>query len=136
MANLSDILNSIYKKKSDLLQDPETDPDVVEKEYKKMSFVVNRCLSYFPDTVFYAQEMNRHSSLDGKLQYLFYLHGVPKGSRFARGIKVINSEHLEYVKEYYGYNSKKARKALEILSLENIEYIKARLYRGGTTKKK
>jgi hypothetical protein len=75
------------------------------------------------------------SSLDGKPQYLFYLNGVPKRNRFARGMKVENQEHLKIVKEYYKYNSKKARKALEILTEEDIQYIQKKLYRGGFKKK-
>jgi hypothetical protein len=136
MPDLGQILNSIHKNKKDLFLDPEADPILAEKDYKKLAFVVNRCLSYFPDTIFYAQEMNKRSSLDGKPQYEFYLHGVPARNRFARGMKAENPEHLEIVKEYYGYNTKKARKALQILSPEDIDYIKARLYKGGVGKKK
>jgi Bacteriophage clamp loader A subunit len=136
MAELGDFLNSINKNKKDLINDPESDPIVVEKEYKKLSFVINRCLSYFPDTVFYAQEMNMRSHLDGKPQYEFYLHGVSPKSRWSKGIKIENPDDLEVVKEYYGYSSKKAREALKILSPEDIEYIQARLFRGGVGKKK
>jgi hypothetical protein len=135
MPDLGEILNSIHKHKNNLFEDPDTDPQLVEKEYKKLAFVVNRCLSYFPDTIFYAQELNMRSSLDGKPQYLFYLNGVPKRNRFARGMKVENQEHLKIVKEYYKYNSKKARKALEILTEEDIQYIQKKLYRGGFKKK-
>jgi hypothetical protein len=136
MPDLGEILNSIHKHKNNLFEDPDTDPQLVEKEYKKLAFVINRCLSYFPDTIFYAQELNMRSSLDGKPQYLFYLNGVPKRNRFARGMKVENPEHLKIVKEYYGYSAKKTRKALEVLSPKDIEYIQARINKGGMGKKK
>lgn len=118
------------------MEDPELDPKLVEKEYKGLAYVINRVLGYFPDTIFFAQEMNMRSSLDGKMQYLFYLNGVSKRARFAKGIKVENPQHLEIVKEYYRYSTKKARKALEILSEDDIKYIQARLYQGGLVKKK
>ena len=46
--------------------------DLAENDYN--SFIVNRSLSYFPDTVLYANEMNRYHFLDKKLQYEFYLN--------------------------------------------------------------
>jgi hypothetical protein len=136
MPELGDFLNSINRNKNNLMQGEDCDPEQAEKDYKKLAFVINRCLSYFPDTVFYAQEMNMRSSLDARPQYEFYLHAIPKKSRFSRGIKAENPEHLAIVKQYYGYSNKKARKALEILTEEDIEYIKARLFQGGISKKK
>ena len=136
MPELGDFLNSINRNKNNLLKSPDLDPELAERDYKKLAYIINRCLSYFPDTVFHAQEMNKRSLLDGLPQYLFYLHSIPKKSRFAKGMKAENPEHLEIVKEYYGYSTKKARKALEILSEEDIEYIKARLTKGGLVKRK
>ena len=136
MPTLGDFLNSINRQKNNLMKDPGLDPELTEKEYKKLAYIINRCLSYFPDTIFFAQEMNMRSSLDGLPQYLFYLHGVSKKSRFAKGFKAENPEHLEIVKEYYGYSDKKARKALTILTEEDIEYIQARLRKGGPLKRK
>jgi hypothetical protein len=136
MPDLGQFLNSIHKNKNNLFKDPETDPQIVEKDAKKLAYIINRCLSYFPDTIFFSQEMNMRSSLDGKPQYLFYLNGIPQRSRYAKGMKMENPEHLEIVKQYYGYNTKKAQKALGILSPEDIEYIKARFNKGGISKKK
>ena len=136
MPDLGQILNSIHHVKNDLFQEEGSDPQLVEKEYKKLAFVVNRCLSYFIDTVFHAQEMNQRSSLDGKPQYQFHLHAIKKGKRFSRGMKIENPENLKIVKEYYNFSDKKARKALQILSPEDIGFIKARMYQGGIGKKK
>src|SRR5271169_1959296 len=104
MPELGQILNSIHQYKNNLFKEDGADPQVVEKEYKKLAYIVNRCLSYFPDTIFYAQEMNMRSSLDGRPQYEFYLNGIKKGKRFARGMKSDNSEYLAIVKDYYGFN--------------------------------
>jgi len=136
MVDLSAFLNSINKTKKNLLKDPENDPQYVEKEYKKLAFVINRIFSYFPDTIYYAQEMNKRSSLDGIPQYLFYLYGLSARPRFSRGIKADNLENLDVVKEFYNYSTKKAREALQILTDKDIEYIKKRLFRGGINKKK
>lgn len=136
MPELTEWLNSINKSKTDLIKDPDGDPIASEKEYKKLAYIINRCYSYFPDTIFYAQEMNMRTHLDGKPQYEFYLHGLKPDKRFSKWFKAENPEHLEIVKEYYQYNTKKAREALKILTIDDIEYIKARLFRGGVGKKK
>jgi hypothetical protein len=38
---------------------------------------------------------------------------------------------LDYVKEYYGYSNEKAREALTLLTKEQLEHIKEKLYKGG-----
>ena len=62
--NHFDYLNSINLTKQDIMVD-----DICEKAYN--SFMVNRGLSYFADTVVIANEMNRHHQTDNKLQYQF-----------------------------------------------------------------
>lgn len=119
------------------MQDPKLDPAFVEKEYKSAAYIVNRTLSQFPDTILFAQEINKRSLLDPKLQYLFYLGAIP--SKFRKSDKWLRAEkieNLDLVKRYYKYSSKKARKALEILSEDDIKYIKDRLFEGGKLSKK
>ena len=43
-------------------------------------------------------------------------------------------EELEYIKEYYGYSNEKAKQAIDILTVEQIEEIKQSLTKGGRTK--
>jgi hypothetical protein len=136
MADFFRFLDSINKTKKNLLEDPESDPQVTEKEYKKFAYVINRIFSRFPDTLYYAQAMNQRSSLDGAPQYLFYLHGVSKRPRYAKGAKDEKPENLDLVKEYYSYSDKKAREALKILTEKDLLYIAARLYQGGIKKRK
>ena len=47
----------------------DEDPDAVKKY---PSYIVNRCLSSFTDTVLYANEMNKNSHLPNKMQYDFF----------------------------------------------------------------
>jgi hypothetical protein len=61
---LGDYLNAINYTKEPLL---DTEDESVEKGYTP--FVVNRCLSYFIDTVLYANEMNRRPETDKKMQF-------------------------------------------------------------------
>ena len=62
--NHFDYLNSINDTKKDIMVD-----DLAEKDYN--AFMVNRGLSYYNDTVIYANEMNRHAHIDSRMQYDF-----------------------------------------------------------------
>ena len=66
-------VNEITFGKKDVMVDPD-----MEKKY--VPFMVNRSLSYFPDTVYMANEMNRYHHLDSKLQFQFLLNIVRSGS--------------------------------------------------------
>lgn len=126
MSKLSpfDFANSINHSKEDLMID-----DVAEKAYSP--FMVNRALSQFSDTVILANEMNIHHHLDHRLQYDFLLGVVRKKKRFSKWAKHIEPSDLETVKEYYGYSNEKAKSALKLLTKEQIDIIRKKLYKGG-----
>lgn len=119
-----DYLNSINYTKQDIMVD-----DIAEKQY--VSFVVNRSLSYFPDTVAIANEMNRYHHIDNKLKYHFLLNIVRKRKRFSKWDKPMLESDVEVVKQYYGYSNEKARQALTLLSPEQITILKMKVNRGG-----
>ena len=120
-----DFINAINLTKKNLFEDPQA-----EKDY--LPFLVNRGLSYFPDTVLYANEMNRNSGIPKDWQFSFFLNTIPKKRRFSKWHKKdADSESLTLVKEYFGYSSEKALEALSILSDEQLSMIKEKLYKGG-----
>lgn len=119
-----DYLNSINSTKKDLMDDP-----LNEKHY--VSFVVNRSLSYFNDTVLLANEMNRYHHLDEKLQYHFLLNIIRKRKRFSKWVKPEVENDIELVKEYYGYSNDKARQVLSLLSPEQLTIIRNKVSKGG-----
>ena len=121
-----DFINAINFSKEDLLSG---DPLAV-KDYTP--FLVNKGLSYFPDTILYANEMYYHSGIDKDWQFYFFLNSIPKKKRFSKWHKKeANSESLELVKEYYGYSDEKALEALQIISDDQLVMIKEKLYKGG-----
>jgi hypothetical protein len=93
--------------------------------------MVNRGLSYFPDTLFYANEMNMLAHLDSLLQFDYFLNSVRPRKRFSKWSKRREDSDLEAVKEYFGYGYKKAQQALTVLSTRQLEQIKERLEKGG-----
>ena len=122
--NPFDYLNSINDTKKDIMVD-----DIAEKGYN--SFMVNRGLSYFNDTVLLANEMNRYHHLDNRLAYDFLINIIRKRKRFSKWMKPDTAGDVEVVKEYYGYSNEKARQALTLLTPEQITMIKQKVYKGG-----
>ena len=119
--------NAINYTKKDIMID-----DVAEKAYS--SYMINRQLSYFPDTVLAANEMNRNHHLDNRLQFDFFINIIRKKKRFSKWFKSTEDENLNVIKEYYGYSNEKAKSVLSLLNINQIEDLKQRIYKGGRTK--
>jgi len=123
---LKDWLNSINQTKKNIMdEDPSS-----TKEYAP--YIINRCLSGHIDCLMYANEMNKFSSLDKKLQYDFFINIIRKKKRFSPWLKQEKIKDLEVVKSYYGYSNEKAKQALNILTKEQLDFIKSKLETGGT----
>ena len=119
--NPFELIKSISNTKKDILEN--------EKDYN--AFMVNRGLSYFPDTVIYANEMNRFHHLDSRLQYHFLINTIRKRNRFSKWNKSIESDNISAIKKFYGYSNEKARDVLPLLSNENLKTIRGRIQHGG-----
>ena len=117
-------LNAINYSKNDIMVD-----DITEKVYN--AFMVNRSLSYFPDTVFAANEMNIHHQIDSRLQFDFLINIIRKRKRFSKWDKKKINSDVEVVKEYYGYNEEKALQILSILSTDQLNELYKKVSKGG-----
>lgn len=122
--NPFDYVNEINYGKKDIMVD-----DLHEKSYA--AFMVNRSLSYFPDTIACANLMNQFHQVDNKLQFHFLLNIVRKRKRFSKWDKADVLTDLEVVKEYYGYSNAKARSALSLLSPDQLEKLRKKVFKGG-----
>ena len=122
--NPFDYVNAINYDKKDIMDD-----DLKEKAYN--TFLTNRSLSYFPDTVSAANVMNQYHHLDKKLQFHFLLNTVRKRKRFSKWEKPQTFDDVEAVKEYYGYSNEKARSVLSLLSPDQVKEIQKRIDKGG-----
>jgi len=117
---LTDYLTAINHSKDSLMDGD----DLAEKQYAP--FVVNRCLSYFPDTILHANHMNFHHVIDKKCQFDYFVGAVRKRKRFSKWLKNETEEDLEIVKKHYGYSNARAREVMDMLSPEQITEIKNR----------
>ena len=125
--NPFEFVKAINYTKKDIMVD-----DLAEEEYKP--FLINRALSYFPDTVLYANEMNQNGHLDSRLQFDFFINIIRKRKRFSPWLKASEVENLDVIKEYYGYSDEKAKSVLSLFNNKQIENLKQRIYKGGRAK--
>ena len=88
-------------------------------------------MSYFPDTVLAANEMNRNHHIDNRLQFDFFINIVRKRKRFSKWFKPELISDLDAVKKYYGYSNEKVRQVLTLLSTEQINELKNKVAKGG-----
>lgn len=117
----------------DLTTRERYDSDVSEmKSYTK--FLLNRTLSYHPDLIVYANEMNIHIDVSDKLHYDYMHHSIDKKRRSKKyWAKSKKYEHLDMVKEYFNYSTPKTLSALSVLSDKDIEAIKNLMNKGGVS---
>ena len=97
--NLSKVLESINYTKEDVL-DPQG------KDY--VPFIVNKSLSYFMDTVAYANEMNKYPFLDKRMQYDYLKGSIRKRKRFSGWVKKDKSDVIDAIIKYYDVSYRKA----------------------------
>jgi len=122
--NPFEFVNAINYSKENLITD-----NITEKAYN--GYMINRSLSYFPDTVLAANEMNVNHQLDKKMQFDFLINIIRKRKRFSKWEKKKADGDVDVIKEYYGYNDLKARQVLSLLSPEQLEQLYKKVNKGG-----
>lgn len=122
---LSDYLKAINETKEPLMDTP----DWGKSSYPP--FVVTRCLSYFPDTLFPVNEVNIRPNIDPKMHFDFLRGAVRKRKRFSKWLKRESDERVAALIEYYGFSAKKAREALTVLTEEQVSDIVKAVSKGG-----
>lgn len=123
--NPFEFLNCINETKKDVIAE---EPDL-EKEYSP--FMVNRGLSYFYDSVLWANAMNQNHQIPKKWQFQFLLNSIPRKKRFSKWHKRTEDKSLKLVMEFYNYSSDKAKQALSVLTDEQLKTIEEKLKTGG-----
>ena len=123
---LGEYLTSINYTKETLL---DTEDELAEKEYKP--FIINRCLSYFPDTIMQVNEMNFWCGVDKKMHFDFLLNSTRKRKRFSKWLKDEKPEDFETVKKYFNYSDRKTKEIMPLLSNEDFENMRKEMFTGG-----
>jgi len=111
-----DWINSICTDNKNAVIEGKLDP----REYN--SFIVNRGLSLYEDTIAYAQQMNLRPDIPAEAQYHF-LHGlVSKKRRFSKWPKMditkLDKDLYDVLQDKYRYSLEKCIEISRILSDE------------------
>lgn len=137
-----DFINSINEGQSgkNLLESARADSsealdyNAVDRQY--VPFIVNRGLSYFNDTVLFANEMNQRAFLPHKMQYDFLKHGVRARKRFSKWSKKSDdSEYIRCIMDEYSYSAEKARAVFDLFTQTQLTQLKNKRDVGGSTRK-
>jgi hypothetical protein len=123
-----DFINAISLSKKDMMTDTDND-ELAEKSYSP--YLVNKGLSYFPDTILYANEMNLYSQLDHKPQFAYLLNSIRPRKRFSKWFKNELDEETKIISEYYQYSTQKARQVRHLITSEQLNLMREKLQKGG-----
>jgi len=126
MYELKEYLNAINFTKKNVM---DSDDELWKKKYP--AFIVNKMLSAFSDTIMFVNEMNRNHFIDKDMQFQFLLNSIRTKKRYSPFLRASKLKEIECVKEYYGYSNDKAKSALDILTKDEINLIKEKLFKGG-----
>ena len=134
-----DFINSINggQAAADLMADCSADnseslPDPSRADRQYVPFIINRGLSYFNDTVLFANEMNRYSSLPHKMQYDFLKNAIRPRKRFSKWAKsAADDESIALIMKEYDYSAEKARAVVHLFSDSALLQLKRRHDHGG-----
>lgn len=132
MSNLFDYIKIINKK-----EDPNGVIDEDQfNEYK--IYVVNKYYSFFRDTIFFANEVNKKSSfMTPRMHFDFYYHLLPKRSRFSKWVKSEmvdknREKDIKMIQMYYGdISEKEAERILPLLNQQQKEQMNREVSTGG-----
>jgi len=122
--NPFDYINAISYTKKNLVHNTGND-DLAESTYNP--FLTNKGLSYYPDTILYANEMNTKSQLDHTPQFDYLINSIRPKKRFSKWHKKTTDDELMMLQQYYQCSYSKAEQALKALTKEQLDIIKRRI---------
>lgn len=101
-----------------------------EKSYTP--YIINKALSFHPDTVVQANIMNKYHGLDKDIQFRFLTDMIRKRKRYGGWIKKVEDvDKIETIKAFYKYSTAKAIEVADLLSDADLSVMKQRMSQGG-----
>tara|TARA_R110001632_G_scaffold89995_1_gene193617 strand:+ start:3046 stop:3441 length:396 start_codon:yes stop_codon:yes gene_type:complete len=123
-----DYLNAVNFNKTNIIEDSDN-PKLAEGLYPP--FLVNRGLSYFTDTILFANEMNIRHHCDHKLQFEFFLNTIRKRKRFSKWFKKEQDANLDIIMSHYDYSYEKAKQVVTLFSEQQLQQLRDMRFEGG-----
>ena len=128
MSNPFDYVAAVSDTKKDLMRNTENDA-LAEKGYN--AFLTNKALSYHPDAILHANELNMLHHLDNKLQFDYFINILRKRRRFSKWSKPQEDSTLSMVCDYYKCNKQIGLQYLKILTRDQLDTIEEKQEKGG-----
>jgi hypothetical protein len=75
--------------------------------------------------------MNRLPHTDKNMQFEYLLTSIRKNKRYSKWLRRESEENLDLVKQFYGYSDTKAREILDIITEDDIIWMKQMIDTGG-----
>lgn len=111
---LFDIVDAISYTKKEVW--PEAEDDY-------QPFMINRALSYYPDSILYANEVNRRPDMPKEHQYRYLINTIRSRKRFAKWAKKTQNEMVELIMTTLQMSRRKAEVAVRALTPEQLRTI-------------
>lgn len=127
--NPFDYLKSIQSTKIDMIRGSDN-PELAEKGY--LPFIMNKGLSYYVDSILYANEMNTRHYLSSAMQYGYYINTVRSMKRpYSWPKKIKGDEDIQFLRDHYKVNIIRAKEIYSIIGPEKVNEIKKSIIQGG-----
>ena len=68
------------------------------------------------------------------MQFDYLQKSIRKNKRYSKWLKQESVENLDLIKQFYGYSDAKAKEVMDIISDEDIEFMRKKLSTGGVGK--
>jgi len=131
--NPFDFVNAINFSKVDLFPPDESNSireSHSDSEYPK--FIINKSLSYFADTILFANLANMHlNNVPNMNHFDFYRLSIPRKKRFSKWAKRVISPDVKMLADYYNCSYGKAIEYCNVLTSEQINDIRKITDHGG-----
>ena len=130
MTSPFEYVKDIQRGKKDVIRNSES-PEKAEGFYNP--FMTNRALSFYPDSILHANEMNQRAGLDKLLQFDYLLNSIRSMKREHTWIKKQEEDAtVEMLSQYFHVSTKTARDYARVLTSDQLETIRKRSNKGGT----
>lgn len=114
--DLGKFLKSINYDKNYLIENEEDMSSYVP-------FLINRSMSYFPDTLWYAVEIAKYGGCTNSLHYIYWLESVKKRKRFSKWYKPKKENMIEIIQKIYKVNRFKATEYMACMNENQLKHV-------------
>lgn len=128
LPKLFDYINDLSFKKENLAKRVQQETGKFPSEF--VPYIAIKAFGNFKDTVILANEINTHfNEIPSDMQYLFYLHGIPRRKRFSKFYSTDTDREtaVSALAKYFQWGCREAEANMKMFNKEEIAEIIRRL---------